>query len=296
MNFSVDKIRLSISVPVWDMDFLKVKVSNGLLTYYENNKISAYRHNFNLVESVYDTMFNVFTDDVQNTDVRGVNRLWIGISPNCSPSDSDYQKMTIEYNPNKTDLNFGVAQQIFEHYFKSYKPTVDCCDIAIDLFDVPIDNLVYLKNRKNRILDYRQGGGRTVYFGTHASSGFCKVYNKAVEQNLPDKIWTRVEYSFKIDNFLNSIVTGNYIFDCNIPELFFFDFSKIDKFDLDDVCKIKCILDGFCTLDDFSRRTKIKLQGLLSSYGSHYFTCDNVYQKCKDTLTNYIKDLYSYGH
>ena len=290
MRFSVDMVRLSVKVWQSDLSFLQSLCDNGLISYYNSFDFKAFRDNFKIEETV-------FYSDLPFPDVEqcSVNRVWLGCNHN-SKSGNECQKTTlyIEYNPNKTDLYFGVTKQIFDYYFRGNSAVIIVsCDIAIDLFDCSLEDLVFDKNRIRRLLDYRQNGGRTLYFGTKQLSGYTKVYDKAAEQN-KDCLWSRVEYSFKIDKEVLPIVGGIYDFDCSVPDLTFYNFSSLPcDVDIKDKCCLKAVFDNYVCINDFGRRYADKLKDIIKQYCTYHLCKDTVYQDCKKTLSDYCKEIVS---
>ena len=293
MRFSVDMIRLSVRVLQSDLLFLQSACDSGLITYYNSFDFKAFRDNFKIEESVfYDKSNNVFCDKI--TDTGCVNRVWLGCNHNSKVCE-DRLKTTlyIEFNPNKTDLYFGVTKQVFNRYFRGADFTIVSCDIAIDFFDCSLDDLFFDKKRFRRVLDYREGAGRTLYFGTKKTSGYTKVYDKAAEQK-KDCVWSRVEYSFRIDKSVLPVVGGVYDFDCSIPELTFYNFTSLpSEVDIKDRCCLKAIFDGYAVITDFGRRYRDKLQDILDKQCTYHLTKDVVYPDCKKTLSDYCKTLVS---
>ena len=294
MNFSVDMIRMYVRVFREELDFFQILLDSGSIEHYLSNDIASFRHNFKIEETVSFSSENPFSSEILNT---GINKIWLGFDHNSSVGkDKAKTSLYIEYNPNKTDLSFGTAKLVFDRFFKnSADIVVVSCDIAIDFFDVTLDDLVFCKNGKQKYNDYREGKGRTIYFGTKKSSGRTKVYNKAVESKSDLSIWTRVEYSFKLDLDLRSILSGYFNFDCNIPELSFFKYDNLDlTLDIKDKCCIFSILQGFVSLDSFAYRTKQKLKSIIDSRSDYVLDYDTVYQPCKDCLCSYLRGLYDY--
>lgn len=291
MRYSVDMIRLYVKVKQSDLDYLSRFSSSGLITYYQSFDFKAFRDNFKIEESVFYTDLP-FPDVEQGSEL--VNRVWLGCNHNSLVGkESMYTKLYIEFNPNKTDLYFGVTKQIFDYYFRNNSSVcVVSCDIAIDLFDCSLDDLFFVKNRFRRVLDYRQNGGRTIYFGKKSTSGYTKVYDKAAEQN-KDFLWSRVEFSFKIDIDLLPVYCGKFDFECSIPDLTFYNFSSVPTdIDIKDRCCLKAVFDGYYLLDDFGRRYRDKLKAIINDLCTYHIDKESVYSNCKKCLSDYVHQIY----
>ena len=289
MRYSVDMIRLCVKVKQSDLDFLSRFSDSGLLTYYQSFDYKAFRDNFKIEETVFYSDLP-FPEVEQNL----INKVWLGCNHNSlSGKEVMYTKLFIEYNPNKTDLFFGVTKQIFDYYFRNNQNVfIVSCDVAIDLFDCSLDDLFFVKNHFRRVLDYRQNGGRTIYFGKKSTSGYTKIYDKAAEQN-KDMLWTRVEFSFKIDLEILPVYCGKFDFDCSIPDLTFYNFSVLPAdIDIKDRCCLKAVFDGYYMLDDFGRRYREKLKSIIKDLCTYHINKDSVYSDCKTCLSQYVHEIY----
>lgn len=94
-------------------------------------------------------------------------------------------------------------------------------DIAIDDFTgdyFSIDDIMELVNSSSCVSKFKtfkcelskkicdlSYTGKTVYFGSRTSDIFLRVYDKALEQSLPDMDWVRWEFELKNDMAVNSI-------------------------------------------------------------------------------------------
>jgi hypothetical protein len=109
----------------------------------------------------------------------------------------------LEYNPNKIDSENAVLSYLIDNYFNGVYELVSC-DIAIDLHGVDINNVIYEKGSKRRLLTLDYGGSnKTVYIGE--GDGRVKIYNKALERKLVNEHWTRYEVTLNIGEFNSHI-------------------------------------------------------------------------------------------
>lgn len=196
LEYSVDKVKLYIhGVKISEvqhlMDVLSLDVQ---VKPYESNKVTACRYNYSIKEN--DTV-------VFGKRIKG-NSFYLGIEPNWSrDKNKTHRDIVVEYNPNKIILkdfkSLGAIIPINE-----YKTELMSLDIAIDIFDYHIQDLIIYKRHGNEYkCTLEHGKLETVYLGAFGENGHIKIYNKAKEQKLDDLIWTRYEITYKKLGFMD---------------------------------------------------------------------------------------------
>lgn len=118
-------------------------------------------------------------------------------------------KMRIDFNPNKISLEGKELLSFLLSFSKDIH--YSRLDLAMDLYNYNIHtyNIVDIGNRKSAYFYDRVGKLETMYSGSMKSNKYIRIYNKAVEQKLKDKIdWWRFEIQLRdvyIDKYLTEI-------------------------------------------------------------------------------------------
>lgn len=95
-------------------------------------------------------------------------------------------------------------------------------DLAIDVFDTPIDPIALAQSERvkeapgsARKWSFVKGddGGCTAYIGSRKSERFLRIYDKAAEQKLEGKNWTRFELELKSDAARAAALQMGYLTD-----------------------------------------------------------------------------------
>ena len=152
-------------------------------------------------------------------------------------------RMVEHFNP-----NFNWEQFILQ-YIEEMK-TGDCHVARIDIAGddkeekiLDIDQIRDLSMKgyyvcKSKVLpDVRYKRTEEVYFGSPKSDRLLRIYNKALEQGLPDEHWIRVEFQLRNDNALSFILNwashpiGQTFAGVLINYLRFLDPDQIDDID-----------------------------------------------------------------
>lgn len=233
---SIDMIRLKSYVQVDRFQsFYASYIDEPKIETWLGNSCKDYRYNFRI-----------------STKSGG---FWLGYLHNSETIKLDTHNLVIEFNPNKVDLSDPILLDILTNFFGGDYEIISF-DWALDL-DVDINNIFYFRNGKHsvKIFDYG-GSNKTIYIGQ--GSGRVKIYNKAIEQCIKDKIWTRVEYSFTI-NALKSRLNGlNFNFD--IPQIYIL--SQIPLIEnKTDRALFYAVIHGY-NIDDLTRDKKNKIKAL----------------------------------
>jgi hypothetical protein len=155
--------------------------------------------------------------------------IYIGIMHNArKQADKQTIDIKIEYNPAKITR---IPDSLVHLMWCSSSCKIKSIDIAVDL-SVHIDKITFLEGRKN-INIYRG----TYYIGARNSG--MKIYNKAEEQNISDRDWTRIEYRIPLDMDIckEDLNLDDYIY----PDVLFIDGLKENK---NISGKYKCMMAG----------------------------------------------------
>lgn len=283
-------IRLQVAVPYWFfIDFANKFLScNPDVEYWDSFKLQGYRFNYRINIS----LSNPFNNSIENVS------FYLAYKHNTEKqSDSEYKKynLVLEYNPNKCYYRDGLLFDILIHFFGSVSDVIiKSFDIAFD-YDVHINNFIYDRCSKRKELDYRSNGGRTIYIGSRGSNGSTKIYDKAVEQGIKNKDWTRIEVTFKTDLYISQCLGGIDLIniDCNnIPFIYVLNTDIVNKFDIVDKCCLLALLNKDVSLSEFSRKLKDKYKKILSTYCDNKIdstSCDEI----KSCLNNYVFVMYN---
>ena len=197
LNYSVDKAKLYIhGIKINEVQSLMNVLSLDInISSYESKKITNCRYNYSIKEP----------DIVDfGKKVKG-NTFYLGIEPNWSrDKNKTHRDIIIEYNPNKIILkdfkSLGAIIPIDE-----YKTELMSLDIAIDIFNYHIQDLIIYKRHGNEYkCTLEHSKIETVYLGAFGENGHIKIYDKAKEQRLSDDtIWSRYEITYKKLGFLD---------------------------------------------------------------------------------------------
>lgn len=159
----------------------------------------------------------------------GDSSIYIGIMHNArKQADKQTIDIKIEYNPAKVSR---IPDSLVHLMWCSSSCKIKSIDIAVDL-SVDIDKITFLEGRKN-INIYRG----TYYIGSRNSG--MKIYNKAEEQNISDRDWTRIEYRIPLnmDICKEDLNLDDFIY----PDVLFIDGLRENK---DISGKYKCMMAG----------------------------------------------------
>lgn len=112
---------------------------------------------------------------------------------------ADWKAIRLEFNPNKV----GDTPE----FSRVWSCLVGCTvgrtrlvrwDLAVD-FPVPLESCVLVKDRRLYEEVRHSAADRTQYLGQRNTSGRCKLYNKQLEQGLPEPL-TRIELTLDLED------------------------------------------------------------------------------------------------
>lgn len=107
--------------------------------------------------------------------------------------------MRLEFNPNNYK---GSSEKYLINIIKKMHDThFTRKDIAIDLFDIDMNDFLILDKRKRRQTLMRQSNGtlETLYMGARESNEQIRIYDKAKERKIKKKKWWRIEAQLRGD-------------------------------------------------------------------------------------------------
>lgn len=174
IKYTIDMLRLSCKISNNNANDIitNLRLENNVDYFYNSSfKIGTYAHNFTF------------------------DNFWLGIGCKNSEYETKEQLITLEFNPNKANLE----NSFFNYFINSYKDK-----IIIKRFDLSIDikeNILNLNfenlNKRSSTIYYQYNDNKTIYFGK--GNGHTKIYNKKIESNLDYEL-TRYEVTKELDN------------------------------------------------------------------------------------------------
>lgn len=181
-DYSIDKIKLSfLCRQEFIQDIMANLGASSNCSSYMTSKLTSCRYNYNMhVQNPY-TEANVY----------------VGVEPNWVNNNIDAKRtLIIEYNPNKVEVEQNNEYLNCVHRLSEYQCKVMSMDIAYDM-DIPYECLTM---GKRDVREYQASLGHsrveTRYLGD-LGDAHIKLYNKAKEQGIKDKDWSRFEYTIK---------------------------------------------------------------------------------------------------
>jgi hypothetical protein len=181
----------------------------------------------------------------------------------------------VEYNPNKI-MHYEKIKSMLKI---SHTIELKYIDIAVDL-DVPISNILILNN--NRDMNIYKG---TYYIGERSNG--IKIYDKAKEQKIKDRDWTRIEYRIKIENMIKPETVIN-LYNAQFPEIKIIDNKLYD--DVESILLIEGLNNRPELYKKLTRYKKDKMKKITESlYTISFQNMKNDIEKMiKEYITNII--------
>jgi hypothetical protein len=204
LKYSVDKVKI-------EFQWVKVKVVQQFLdklmsnscdmeytNYYESNKMTNCKHNFNYGE--------------------GEGGIYLGVIPNWRKEERHDKNIVLEYNPNKVDpFMFDTFAWLTKLPLISWR--VMSFDIAVDVM-IPYNTVCMLKrDMREYMCSVGHSDVETRYLGTFGANGHIKLYNKAKEQKMEGLDWTRFEITIKKINHPTPTL-DDFKKACKVPTLY----------------------------------------------------------------------------
>lgn len=253
LKYSIDKIKLFINgVKIGDIQVLmdRLSVEPNVKKTYENNSITSCRYNYILQEPD----ITVFSKTIKG------NTFYLGIEPNWTKDkNKNFRDIVIEYNPNKLSLkDFNALNSILP--IDEYKTEIMSMDIAVDIYDYHITDLLVYKNHGNKYeCKIFYGQLETIYIGAFGENGHIRIYNKAKEQKISDDMkWTRFEVTYKKLGFMD-IRDTEVVENTKLPILKVIDKNIAAAVDGTEKYILLTSLDNIDLLNLLGRRMKKKI-------------------------------------
>lgn len=183
VKYSIDKIKLHFKYVKYDRikSFLLELERSDYSRYYESNKITNCKHNFNFCDS----------DGV----------VYVGVVPNWTKESKFDKDIIVEYNPNKINAFLIKELSWLLHHPRSCIEVMSI-DFAID-FNLPYSSFrLFKRDKREYMCSIGHSDVETQYLGA-LGHNHIKLYNKAKEQNV-DYDWTRLEITCKEIKSLSS--------------------------------------------------------------------------------------------
>jgi hypothetical protein len=295
--FSVDMVRMQTIIydDIFQRFHNEYLACNSAVNYYNKTRLQDYYHNYKINES-YDLNLPVEFEETENGFSVGQNNFYLAFYHNNEQRSKFRHNLVIEFNPNKCSICDGLLSVIINRFFNDLSEIqLKSCDVAIDLFDIPIDNMVCSKGLKRSVYDFNTTKGRTLYIGERGSHGRIKIYDKAKERGIKDKIWTRWEVTLKLDLYLAQIINNLIDFEVNLPVVYFMDNMDMNSLEPKLRSAILCITNDLMLIDDFKWDFKQKIKAYLGGMSSLKID-DEVKPQLIDTIITYFKSYSSSLH
>ena len=175
--------------------------------------------------------------------------------------DKDTLKVRIEFNPNKLGLQGKATLNTLLIFLKKDSIHFTRIDLAIDLFNYKISeyNIVDIGTRKKAYFYSKTNKLETFYSGSNKSSKYIRIYNKAVEQKLPNLDWWRFEIQLRdvyIDKYLNELVRF-------YDDILIYKYSSIERYSIETNAMIEYLLHDITRLNSLSKNQKTKYKKII---------------------------------
>ena len=209
-------------------------------------------------------------------------KYWVGQGLNGKGTLED--RVRLDFNPNKVgnDLNFKIIREFLVRNSRPNLCKIPRFDLAIDI-PVAREKCFLVKDRRLYI-ERRHGEEYTQYLGSKSSTvGRVKLYNKSLEANLDDPL-TRLELTLSPGMAFNEI---------NFPTVYCLGDGNVESHTVritdTDRFIINSVLQGYGTLTDLGRKTRVKIEAVLKeNLRTVSISCES-YEAILKQLNNYLK-------
>ena len=205
---------------------------------------------------------------------------WLGVGLNGKAAQGNRCRM--EFNPNKVAGSpiFWTALDLFRENTRDVLRHVNRFDLAIDL---PVDRQRCFLIKDSRMYSERRHGQEyTQYLGAKSSHvGRVKLYNKTLEAGLNYPL-TRLELTLNPHEPYE---------DVRFPTVYTINTTEIgDEMKVTDTERfiLGALLQGYGSLNDLGRKTRIKMQMLMKDCVTQVEIAAEDYAAIKDQLNAYL--------
>jgi len=205
---------------------------------------------------------------------------WLGVGLNGKAAQTNRCRM--EFNPNKVASSsvFWTALDLFRENTRDVLRHVNRFDLAIDL---PVDRQRCFLIKDSRMYSERRHGQEyTQYLGAKSSHvGRVKLYNKTLEAGLNYPL-TRLELTLNPHEPYE---------DVRFPTVYTINTTEIgDEMKVTDTERfiLGALLQGYGSLNDLGRKTRIKMQMLMKDCVTQVEIAAEDYAAIKDQLNAYL--------
>lgn len=207
---------------------------------------------------------------------------WLGVALNGKTTE--WGRCRLDFNPNKV-ANHSVFQQLLRFLIENTRPinrTIKRFDLAVDIPACRFD--CFLIKDSRAYLERRHGQEWTQYLGAKSSTvGRVKLYNKQAESKLPEPL-TRLEITLDPTLPYNTIQWPKvYVLDT--PQLCLSEMKATDT----ERFILNALLQGFGSLNDLGRRTRAKMEDIMSLYVRPIKIGQQDYKNILKQLSEYTK-------
>lgn len=208
------------------------------------------------------------------------NSFWLGVGLNSR--SIEWKRVRLDWNPNKVSKSRAL-QSLFNFLCSKSKPMhreIKRFDLAID---IPVDRQSCILVKDNRVYSERRHGKQwTQYLGAKSSHvGRVKLYNKQLEANLSYPL-TRLELTLSPDLDYKKI---------NFPTVYYIDNSQValDEMKATDTDRfiLNSVLQGVGTTRELGRKTREKIESLMTHYVKQITISENEYRRILEQLEKY---------
>lgn len=191
----------------------------------------------------------------------------------------------LDFNPNKVakDLNFQIIREFLVRNSRTSMRRITRFDLAID---IPVErSQCFLVKDRRLYIERKHGQEYTQYLGAKSSTvGRVKLYNKTAEAKL-DYPLTRLELT------LDPVTEYEKV---NFPVVYCLDSARLvdDHLKATDTEKfiLNAMFQGFGTLNDLGRKTRIKTETLMKNYAEQISISPEAYSQILAQLADYLTD------
>lgn len=207
---------------------------------------------------------------------------WLGVALNGKTTE--WGRCRLDFNPNKV-ANHSVFQKLLRFLIENTRRinrTIKRFDLAVDIPACRFD--CFLIKDSRAYSERRHGQEWTQYLGAKSSTvGRVKLYNKQAESKLPEPL-TRLEITLDPTLPYNTIQWPKvYVLDT--PQLCLSEMKATDT----ERFILNALLQGFGSLNDLGRRTRAKMEDIMSLYVTPIKIGQQDYKNILKQLSEYTK-------